>query len=79
MFTPGIEQLAKARYHILLQEIETGQHIRRARADRPGFHDRLLESLGEFLISFGLELKKRYGANSAAPVSGRLAEVGLRI
>ena len=77
MFTPGVEQLAQARYHILLQESETGRHIRRARADRLGLHDRLFESLGEFLISLGLELKKRYGANSTAPVSGGLAQVGL--
>ena len=77
MFTSSIEQVAKARYHILFQESETGQRIRRARADRPGLHVRLLESLGEFLISFGLELKKRYGANSTAPVSGGWAKVGL--
>jgi len=77
MFTSSMEQVAKARYHILLQESETGQHIRRARADRPELHDRFIESLGEFLISLGLALKKRYGANSAAPVSGGLAQVGL--
>lgn len=36
MVTSGIEQLVKARYRILLQEMETEQRIRKTRADRLG-------------------------------------------
>ena len=75
MFTPGIEQLTRARYRILLQEIEAEQRTRQAWADRPGPRDRLLESFGELMISFGLRLKRRAGARSAAPASGGLAEM----
>ena len=67
MVTPGIEQLAQARYRMLLQEMGTEQRARKARADFPGLRDRVIMGHGEFLVSLGLRLKERYGRKSAAP------------
>ena len=55
-------EAAQARYGDLLQEAEIKRRARKASADRPRLRDRFLLSAGDFLISFGLRLKKRYQA-----------------
>ena len=70
MAIPGIELLAEARHHILLQEqeAESARHVSRAHVSVPGLYDRVLANLGDRLISWGLGLKGRRVGKSAVPV-----------
>jgi hypothetical protein len=59
---------AKARHSELLREAEFQRLVKEAKAGRPSLQDRLLLSVGDVLISFGLWLKARCQPDSAMPI-----------
>lgn len=54
--------LAEARHNDLLKEAEIHRSLKRARGVRLRLQDRLLMSVGSFLISTGKKLQGRYAA-----------------
>ena len=68
MYNPFLaDTYMKARHTERLKEAEKDRLLKVIKAGRPKLQERLLLSIGDFLISFGLRLKARYQPNSAAP------------
>ncbi len=68
MYNPFLADTYKKALHTeRLKEAEKDRLVKAAKAGRPSLQERLLLSIGDFLITFGLRLKARYQPNSAAP------------
>lgn len=69
MYNPFLaDTYAKARHEERLAEVEKDRLLKAARAGRPKLEERLLLSIGDLLITFGIWLKARYQPDSAAPI-----------
>ena len=53
-------ELRYVRPQAIEKQLEWARLIREGRIERPGFHERALLRLGDFLISLGVGLKARY-------------------
>jgi hypothetical protein len=68
MYNPFLaDTYTKAHHTERLKEAEKDRLLKAAMAGRPKLQERLLLSISDLLITFGLWLKARYQPNSAAP------------